>query len=302
MVPPPPTPVALHASQHEEGGADELSIEGLPGRAADDQTPITHASNHMNDGIDRLDVTNLPGILSQGQHPENHAASHKIGGSDLISVHALPGASDLELVARKGAASGYAGLGANAYIPTTQLGLTIAGATNFHALRLGQSWGPVEPITLKALTAPTHITDNAEYIILDTSEGVQPDGTDYHVPIDLFLYSTVGANILTVEFQAGSTEAALTYVSRATFPIAAGAAIRFARADLRGQKTSGVIQGGGISFSSMETPEVITLFPTLFVMYINTATFLRVTAKLTDPGTTTDLWVQAAAIHKRAGI
>ena len=33
--PTPPTPVELHAAQHEEGGKDEISIEGLPGRAAD---------------------------------------------------------------------------------------------------------------------------------------------------------------------------------------------------------------------------------------------------------------------------
>jgi hypothetical protein len=115
--PPPPTPVAPHASQHEEGGQDELSIEGLPGRAADGQLPINHASFHENGGSDRIDVTGLPGLLGAPQTAKVHAPTHKLSGSDPLDVLALPNATALELVARKGAKSGYTPLDADAVIP-----------------------------------------------------------------------------------------------------------------------------------------------------------------------------------------
>jgi hypothetical protein len=142
--PEPPTPVQAHASQHESGGADELSIEGLPGRAADDQTPITHATNHMNAGIDRLDVTGLPGILGEAQNPKLHAAAHKIGGADLVDVLGLPNATALELVARKGVVNGYAELDSGGLLPITRLcPYGEQPATN--GLRKDRSWGPVDP-------------------------------------------------------------------------------------------------------------------------------------------------------------
>ena len=121
VVPPPPTPVPLHASQHESGGDDEMSIEDLPGRAGDAQMPINHASFHQNAGIDRIDVTGLPGVLGAAQNPKPHAATHKVGGSDLLDVLALPNATALELVARKGAANGYASLDAIAVIPKANI-------------------------------------------------------------------------------------------------------------------------------------------------------------------------------------
>ncbi|HUX30454.1 MAG TPA: hypothetical protein VMV78_07475, partial [Thiobacillus sp.] len=119
--PPPPTPVPLHASQHESGGADELSLEDLPGRAADQQRPINHASNHQVAGIDPVNVTGMPGILAEAQTPKAHAASHKVGGSDVLDVLALPNATALELVARKGAANGYSGLDAVQQVPRPNL-------------------------------------------------------------------------------------------------------------------------------------------------------------------------------------
>lgn len=118
---PPETPVPFHASQHESGGKDELSIEDLPGRAADGQTPIAHASNHMVAGIDPINVEGLPGVLGQGQTPKSHAASHKLGGGDALDVLALPNADELELVAHKGVASGYAPLDSWNAIPFNHL-------------------------------------------------------------------------------------------------------------------------------------------------------------------------------------
>jgi len=71
--PTPPTPVELHAAQHEEGGADELSIEGLPGRAADPQDAAAHAAQHQAGGSDALNVGSLQGILAQDQPAQVHS-------------------------------------------------------------------------------------------------------------------------------------------------------------------------------------------------------------------------------------
>ena len=140
--PPPPTPVPLHASQHESGGADEMSIEDLPGRAGDAQMPINHASFHENAGIDRIDVTDLPGLLGTAQTPKAHATSHKVGGSDVLDVLTLPNVTALELVARKGANNGYCPLDSAAVVPQVNIMRgTEAPPDDRQALLKTQIWG-----------------------------------------------------------------------------------------------------------------------------------------------------------------
>jgi hypothetical protein len=90
-APTPPTPVTLHASQHEEGGGDELSIQGLSGTAATPQTPTAHKQSHMIAGDDVIDVTNLNGQLAEPQTAKNHALSHMFGGDDVLNVGGLHG-------------------------------------------------------------------------------------------------------------------------------------------------------------------------------------------------------------------
>jgi hypothetical protein len=45
---------ATHASTHEDGGADEITVTGLSGDLADAQEPKTHASTHAAGGTDSL--------------------------------------------------------------------------------------------------------------------------------------------------------------------------------------------------------------------------------------------------------
>jgi len=71
-TPPEPPVVAAHAAQHEEGGTDELSIDGLKGRAADQQDAIAHATSHQAGGADALNVGSLQGILAQDQPAQVH--------------------------------------------------------------------------------------------------------------------------------------------------------------------------------------------------------------------------------------
>jgi len=75
--PPPPTPVTPHASQHEEDGPDELSIDGLKGRAADRQPALAHVASHQAGGSDSLNVGGLLGELASPQTAKVHSnASH----------------------------------------------------------------------------------------------------------------------------------------------------------------------------------------------------------------------------------
>jgi hypothetical protein len=84
----PQTP-ASHASTHENGGADEISVAGLSGLLADPQTPTLHASSHEDGGADEIDVTNLSGLLADPQTPTTHASTHVRGGSDEMDGDVL---------------------------------------------------------------------------------------------------------------------------------------------------------------------------------------------------------------------
>lgn len=71
-------PVA-HASLHENGGADEISIAGLSGEAADPQPPKTHAGSHVAAGGDPL-------TLGESQITFDAASGHAHTGVDSKAV------------------------------------------------------------------------------------------------------------------------------------------------------------------------------------------------------------------------
>lgn len=48
-----------HATKHEQGGADEISVTGLSGDLADEQDPKAHAGEHEAGGVDELTIANL---------------------------------------------------------------------------------------------------------------------------------------------------------------------------------------------------------------------------------------------------
>ena len=80
-----------HHGVHQNGGSDELNVNGLNGLLADAQTPLDHASEHQNGGSDELNVNGLNGVLAQPQTPVNHHATHQNGGSDELNVTGLSG-------------------------------------------------------------------------------------------------------------------------------------------------------------------------------------------------------------------
>jgi hypothetical protein len=87
VKPAPMGPVpATHATTHEDGGMDEVSIAGLSGLAADPQTPANHAPSHEDGGADPLNVGGLHGELADDQP----ALAHDIAGPKHTSG-ATPG-------------------------------------------------------------------------------------------------------------------------------------------------------------------------------------------------------------------
>jgi len=82
---------AAHATSHQNGGTDEISVLGLSGLLADGQTPLAHATSHQNAGTDEISVIGLSGLLADGQTPLAHKTSHQDGGTDEVSVTGLSG-------------------------------------------------------------------------------------------------------------------------------------------------------------------------------------------------------------------
>jgi len=98
------TPTA-HASSHENGGADEISVAGLSGELADDQPPKAHALGGIAHSADTLANLNLKvsdatlidtgdSRLSDARTPTAHASTHQSGGSDAIKLDDLAAPDD----------------------------------------------------------------------------------------------------------------------------------------------------------------------------------------------------------------
>jgi len=75
-TPPPPVVVPAHAAQHENGGTDELEVEGLAGKLASPQEPEDHAATHQVGGPDQLSIGGLSGKAAEAQTPITHSNSY----------------------------------------------------------------------------------------------------------------------------------------------------------------------------------------------------------------------------------
>lgn len=88
------TAFADHSARHENGGADEISIAGLSGVAADPQTPAAHTH-------DAADIN--AGTLPDARFPATLPAAN---GSNLTNLNATALASGIVHTDRLGGASG----------------------------------------------------------------------------------------------------------------------------------------------------------------------------------------------------
>lgn len=73
--------VIPHASTHENGGSDEISVAGLSGDLADAQDPKAHASTHGSAGADTIDAGDLGGSGgTNGQFLQTDGTAAQWGG------------------------------------------------------------------------------------------------------------------------------------------------------------------------------------------------------------------------------
>lgn len=86
----PPSAPQSHKTTHENGGADEISIAGLSGKAADAQDPTAHKTSHQDGGDDEISIAGLSGKAADAQDPVGHHTSHEPGGSDPVTALLAP--------------------------------------------------------------------------------------------------------------------------------------------------------------------------------------------------------------------
>lgn len=81
-------PILAHAGQHEDGGSDEIDVQGLSGLLFEEQTsawllvsgkpstfpPQDHGGDHEDGGLDEISVAALSGLLADAQAPLAHGA------------------------------------------------------------------------------------------------------------------------------------------------------------------------------------------------------------------------------------
>lgn len=150
--PPPPPTVPSHHSQHQDGGSDELSVDGLHGTLAEGQPIADHASSHEESGTDELSILGLhgkaadrqdPTVHNNDEHSEDYETAENVAEAitthnDAADAHptAINGAvgshnvgierheydEGLEHVRNKGEDSGYCGLDAGGVVRTLDLG------------------------------------------------------------------------------------------------------------------------------------------------------------------------------------
>jgi len=89
--------ISDHASSHETGGEDELSVSGLSGDLNDEQDPKAHADEHADSGADSVDHDTLTNYVSD-EHVDHTgvdvtAGSGLTGGGSIDSTVTVDGHS-----------------------------------------------------------------------------------------------------------------------------------------------------------------------------------------------------------------
>ena len=163
---PPMGPVpAGHASTHEDGGMDEITVAGLSGLLADPQTPALHAANHGADQADEINVTGLLGELFDDQP----ALAHDIAGNRHTSA-ATPG----QLLQADADGLPEDATNTDADVASTVLQTTPQTLTDGAAIDWDLSAGGAAQVTLggdRTLNAPTNMVAGQRYRLKVIQDG-----------------------------------------------------------------------------------------------------------------------------------
>jgi hypothetical protein len=160
--------------------------------------PNAHASSHENGGADEISVAGLSGLLADSQNPTAHAASHQNGGADEIAT-AVPGANAIPKANAAGDLDSwitiFAGAGADGLVPDP-----VAATNNF--LRDDGTWqvagGDVTGPAVSEQYGITRFADTTGKVIEDSQVRIydagaaDPAGPPAATDGDLYYNTTLG--------------------------------------------------------------------------------------------------------------
>lgn len=134
------------------------NVDGLPGKLADLQSPLDHTHQSSGSGVGgKLDHgLALDGLLDDDHTQYFNSARHTKAVHDALGIDAdtldTYHASALEKIANKGAANGYAPLGSDSKVPTTNLPLIATGDIVNFAVSRGVQYYNSAGVTLTNTT------------------------------------------------------------------------------------------------------------------------------------------------------
>ena len=173
--PPPPPILGNHATQHENGGGDEINLDGLAGKLLEDQNPTAHKTTHASGGADELSVAGLKGQLADPQPTSPHHLEHQLGGSDKLNVNGLFGTLDGDQKPKAHGSAKHdetvASRDGTGLVPTAELGTGQPGQAAF--LRGDRTWAA--PIATPSAHAETHEADGDDQVSIAGLSGKTAD-------------------------------------------------------------------------------------------------------------------------------
>jgi len=210
-TPPTPPVVAAHAAQHEEGGTDEVSIDGLKGRAADPQDALAHAASHQAGGSDALNVGSLQGILAQDQPTQVHSNTrHNPVMSTAAELTAHAGSVAAHTAATNLANRDTTGPETGLVTITQLASGSAVPASLYHGLRVDRLWAPTKHASigynrnaftqlpgsgrqhiLEIAVPEAYITDDMQLVLETSVEIVRTVGNAGTVTFSTWLDATV---------------------------------------------------------------------------------------------------------------
>lgn len=149
--PPPPVTVPAHAQQHQAGGSDELSVDGLPGVLADPQDAAAHVASHQVGGSDQLSLDGLSGQAAEAQTPDTHGNEAHVpdmATSSELTTHATGTLRHAEAtnLANRETSGPDIGLVPGAQLANTTEVPDAGDDPNKAGLRVGRDWGPTNAV------------------------------------------------------------------------------------------------------------------------------------------------------------
>ena len=189
-------------------GTYDITVAGI--------TPL-HASTHQNGGADEISVAGLSGLLADAQNPTAHASDHEPGGTDTMAVDAAAATGSLRTLGT-GAAQACAGNDArlsDARTPTAHaLGGAAHSADTLANINTKVSDGFVGQVARNYYAPDLDSPTNADWDVNATA-AMAADTIDAALSVRRFDDSTEEGVGFTMRVPSAATNLVLSFISRA---------------------------------------------------------------------------------------